>query len=312
MSDRLKTFGDGGPVTVVHRANASTADRSRALSPHAASRVISRLFGVGDRDASRQKLCDLHRIAAGDLGVAYSRADTSRLTEQVLTAVSNGTIMVLDGWMMGTSWTPRCFAAPGGEVSDDDDPESTSEVRIARRAMGGRQGDLAFEGARYRLLPVLRWRKLKEQGAYEVVPQEEAAAILQRMTLRPGSADQKAALGEAAEILADTGKTFVLEGLFLARRSSKASVASITETAAVSTPSQIAKEIEWVETVDPVMDGGMVHLDLSEVELPVDSDAAEETVESEDDDAPGDPDGLNAGGESEAPEQSHASADDGP
>jgi len=234
----------------------------------------------------------------------------------VLAAVSDGTILVLDGWMMGRSWTPRRFATKGGAAgaSADHHRESTGEAGLARRAMGGRGEEVAFEGARYVLLPASSWRELREQGGYEVVRHGEAVAILQRMATRASSADQKAALGEAANALANTTRTFVREGLFLVRQSASASFSAKTETAAVVTPSQVAKQIkqaELVENVDPVMEGGTVELDLSEVELPVDSDA-EATEASEDESAPGDPEASEPGGEPETPEPSDDSSDQGP
>jgi len=53
-------------------------------------------------------------------------------------------------------------------------------------------------------------------------------------------------------------------------------------------PAPPAAAPEQVEIVNPVMDGTMVALDLSEVELPVESDEGEAAEEPEDDGAAGD------------------------
>ena len=107
-------------------------------------------------------------------------------------------------------------------------------------------------------------------------------------TQASSSADQKAALGEAMEVLADTETLVVQEGLFLVRRSRRASVVQKPEAPAAVTPSQVAKQIEELEGVDPLMDGETVELELAEVALPVEPEPEEAADDSVDEAPPGD------------------------
>jgi hypothetical protein len=274
FGDRVQILSLDGPATLVRRGDAPAGDRSRALSAQRGARLLSRLWVGPERDTNRPALCEAYRIAAGDLGYADWRLTTSDMVERVVAAVSNGTILVIAGWTIEES-----SLADGGE--------ETPQIFIARRAMGGSRRGVTFEGAQYALVPPLWWPSLRTQGVYEVVRQEEAVGVLRRMGQRTTSPDRKAALGEAVQIVVDTRGGLTGGGLFLVRRSARAAGPAPSQEPA-ATPKQIARQVEEVqESVDPVMAGDTVHLDVEEVELPVAEepetadDASDEPPDSE-------------------------------
>jgi hypothetical protein len=123
----------------------------------------------------------------------------------VRAASEEGRLLVVPGW----SWT-------GAVRTPVVRHAGRPEPRVAARAMAGRD-ELVFEGARLVIVPAWSWATFAQRDAFQVVSQELAGPILQRM----GAAsvgDQRAALVEAATLLSETRSPRPRGGLFLIRR----------------------------------------------------------------------------------------------
>ena len=241
-------------------------------------------LAANSRRGQRTDLVALSKMVGPQM--LASTLPTDRLLDGINRAVDRGSLVFVLGW--GTPGTTANSPAQAHSVE-----------QIVARAMGG-AGEIAFDGERYVVKSSASWRQLPDQF-FEALRPDVARGVLARLSARPRwSKDQKAALEEVATNLADRTKPDSLEtGLVLLRRGSfgVADFPKDEATAAV-TPS---RAVEQVEKVDPVMDGGMVELDTEEVDLPVESDPAEDenTDASEDDGADGNAEASDTGGESD-------------
>jgi hypothetical protein len=288
-----------GAVSALRAFRAGTAPSEAAFSRYHACAILREL-ALGSRRGQRTELVALTTLL--EPGLLANMLPSDRLLDELIRAVDRGQLLLVHGW--GTTGSSAPSPARGHAAQ-----------QLAARAMGG-AGELSFEGERYVVRDFASWSRLADP-LFEALRPDVAQGVLTRLAARPRrSREQKAALAEVVTKLADRTKPDSLEaGLVLLRRVSFGVTNLPEEATAAATPSQLGKQapkIEQDDKVDPVMDGGTVELDLAEVELPVDSDGAEDPDASDDDGAPADAEASEGGDEPETPEQSDDSSDGGP
>jgi hypothetical protein len=120
---------------------------------------------------------------------------------------------------------------------------------------------------------------LADRNSYEVVPNRDAAAVLDGLAKQSSTnADLVSLLTEArTRLAADWRRPQMPEGLILLKQIiAQGTVRPSSEPA--FTPSQLQQQqFEPIEEVHPMIDGTLVELDLSEVDLPEESDESEQS-----------------------------------
>ena len=232
-------------MTAVRAGSVMSAGRDRALSSRDAYDLLWRLCRDAGGGGERYTLCELHQLATHGRHSDYSRVDSTTLARRVLEAVDRAELLVLHGWQMGDSGTPtHGRTSSAGPTRDGQD---SIERRVVSRVMGRRQ-ELPFQGAVFVLIGASDWAELRDRGDFEIVRRDEASATLLRMAPGTASLDEKAALSEAAALLADTLTPRLGAGLLLARRIQSRRFAPTEEAPAV-TPSALRPTAKrhWIE-----------------------------------------------------------------
>lgn len=248
-------LSSGRRATVVQSFLATAAERRCALPPLFAHQALARRSAECDGRNDLIAICEM----VFDAMPCLCDTPTDFFEERVLRASRDGRILVVPGW-----WSlDKSYAA--SSAFDQPGNLGSPEGKVARQVMKGRQ-ELVLEGASFIVLPAVSWAELKERDDLEVVRREEAEAALARMALSAKSSEEKAALIEAATMLADTKTPFMCKGILLVRRRIDRSFVFVDDRP-VFTPSQLRKqtrldqETHWVEiricddrTGEPVRD----------------------------------------------------------
>jgi hypothetical protein len=134
-----------------------------------------------------------------------------------------------------------------------DPAQRASEAAIRVLEAGNRPHTLG--GISYRLVRAEQWRKLRDDGGYQIVPISEARYLMAQLAAAPAiSQPQRAAWAQAAEFLPQESSRRYDSGLLLLRIVPRRNFKSPTAEAAI-TPSQLARMVQekhWVaiELVD--------------------------------------------------------------
>lgn len=243
---RVRLVGTDGPVTVVGASEATADERARALASSDGWAVLMEVCREAETGGDRHALVDVHRLMDPSGSTRYWTVATTDLVRIVLDGALSDQLLVVDGWLMGDRWT----GAGRQSTSPRDPAGSTADDRVGR--LLGRE--LSVDGASYSLASALSWPELRERGGYQVVRNEEARRVLQRLSERASRVDEKDALALAAAELADPLLPRPTTGLFLLRRIPTGGFPAATAKEPAMTPSQVAKpskapadDLDWIE-----------------------------------------------------------------
>jgi hypothetical protein len=128
--------------------------------------------------------------------------------------------------------------------------QSELQVDAVIRVLAGSNRQLVFGGQYLRVIRAGHWRRIREEGRYQIVPLVEARQIISKLVGTPGVAPaEKDAWGVASEILAQPGAGRYDRGLLLLRIVPQRTFRSPATEPAI-TPSQLARltdEKHWVD-----------------------------------------------------------------
>jgi hypothetical protein len=144
----------------------------------------------------------------------------------------------------------RSNGAPDAQMRNPAQRASESVIRILE--MGNRPHTIA--GTTYRIVRAEQWRKLRDEGGFQIVPIAEARQVMAQLAAAPTTPPpQRVAWEKAVEFLPQHGGGRYESGLLLLRIVPRRNFKSPTAEAAI-TPSQLAKMVQkhWVaiELVD--------------------------------------------------------------
>ena len=211
-----------------------------------------------------------------DMGRVRDFVAGARLTGFPLSSLEDGVVLGL----LRTAIKGRDLAVLRRSAGAAQAPErATAEQRRLVRTIERKTGrSLSYAGRRYRLVADADLARSPDRNSYEVVPNRDAAAVLDGLAKQSSTnADLVSLLAEArTKLAADWRQPQLPEGLIVLKRIlAPGSVRPSSEPAL--TPSQLQQQLEPVEKVHPMIDGTPVELDLSEVDLPAESDESEQS-----------------------------------
>jgi hypothetical protein len=225
---------------VLPASSASAGQRGAACPAAEARRILARICSEARWDEPHEVI-ELYALACGEAAFRARGTATTRLVPPILQAAQEGRLLVVPGF----PWSPAHPAAP---AKADAEP-ANREDRVVRAAMKGR-AELGADGEGYRLVPAAAWRGTKEREGWEVLPQDQAAAALQRLQRSASGADARA-LTDAAGMLADTRAVLPQAGLFVLRRIHVRSFSAPRAAEPALSPSQLFKKKpdDWIEVL---------------------------------------------------------------
>jgi len=239
---------------------------------------------------------------------AMDRRSSRRLRQFVSEArPTRAFLSELDDWELTTMVreaikTGALIALRKGDQAARAGDGASEQRRLVREIEKQTRGRLNFSGRSYKLVADVDLAGVPGRDSYEVVGRDDAVRMLEGLAKQSGPAgDLVSLLGQAsAKLAADWRPPVTLpDGLILLCRIRQSS-ALMKDTEPAMTPSQMKQQFEQVEKVHPVIDGTLVDLELSEVDLPTESDESEESDgarESEGSVAPSETAGADESGE---------------
>jgi len=194
----------------------------------------------------------------------------------------------------------RLLALRKGEVAGKATSKTVEQRRLVRQIEQQTRDQLAYGGRRYKLVVDVDLAKEPGRNNYDVVGHDEARRVLDGLAKQAGTAgDLATLLGQASAKVSPDWRPPITapDGLILLRRNLAPAATAPNDEPAL-TPSQLLGQVEQVH---PMLDGTMVELDLSEVDLPTEPDASEPSdgaEKSEDSETPSETAGAEESGES--------------
>lgn len=169
-----------------------------------------------------------------------------------------------------------------GEASEATQEETAEQRRLVRKIEQIVRTSFSYSGRQYKLVVDADLAKTPSRNSYEVVDRDDANRVLDGVASQSGIVPELTALlAQASEKLTrDWRPPLQPNGLILLRKIRESSAAAKDAEPAIS-PSQMKQQIEQVENVHPVIEGTLAELDLSEVDLPAETDESEQSSESE-------------------------------
>jgi hypothetical protein len=152
----------------------ATADERRLAFPWHESRAI--VYGLLS-SAATVPLMALFNLAVGhDSALRTRPPDRNELLTRIGTALERGRLLIVPGWDL-----PRSASAPTGGA----ERPLTPDDRLAETLTGQRR-DLSFEGQRYQLVPIDRWRERQRQASsstdFRLLQPKEARSVISRLS----------------------------------------------------------------------------------------------------------------------------------
>jgi hypothetical protein len=195
--------------------------------------------GLQDLIADPATMSELRRIVYScDLGVDISRTADHQLIAEFTRLFDAGVLQ-------------RCDELD--DVLSLDRSATVHEGPIGAAAIArvlGSKDAHQFEGQSLRVIPAELWRRLREEGQYQVVPTEDARRIIAQLAVMPGAtAAEKKAWQAARKLLPEPGVSRFDSGLLLLRIVPRRIFRKPSSEAAI-TPSQLARMItekHWIE-----------------------------------------------------------------
>ncbi|HEX7507467.1 MAG TPA: hypothetical protein VF550_11890 [Polyangia bacterium] len=171
----------------------------------------------------------------------------------------------------------RLIALRKGQSAGKTTSKTVELRRLVKQIEQQTRGLLNYGGRQYKLVVDVDLGKVPGRNNYEVVGRDDARRVLDGLAKESGAAgDLATLLGQAsAKVTPDWRPPITTpDGLILLRKN-LAPTATASNSEPAYTPSQLNQQLGLVEKVHPTIDGTMVELDLSEVDLPTQSDESQ-------------------------------------
>lgn len=230
-------------MTAVAAWLATPEERGLALSPHESRAIVHGLI----RNSASAPLMALFNLATGsDAGARTRPPNPHELITRIGTALERRTLLIVPAWDV-----PRSRRAPAGVA----EREPTPDDQLAESLMRERR-DSAFEGQRYQLVPIRRWRKRQRQSSsstdFRLMLPKDARTVLGRLSESPqASAGDRLLWKQALERLVDVNVArHTDEGVALLRYAPPIQRAVYEAAAPAPRPSQprpLIATTDWIE-----------------------------------------------------------------